>query len=237
MGAWDVNKLGWVVTPFSSHGGAWPRSRHDFSLTRVSAGRGGTVRMRGWGGQHGVRGPHSPGRADPPLAPPMELARARTHLSCSTLIACRDLTPRDLNTDSTLVSLAGNIHPKERQSQGAASPTQLHAVPPELSMAHLRNLQGRSRTGREHGATGQAAWPGLSPTVPRTEGKASQQQNTEAWGRPPVISEKGDRPSIASIRQETAKANLTLQTPSWNLRVTVPHPQAHPTWGPLPLAV
>lgn len=71
MGAWDVNKLGWVVTPFSSHGGAWPRSRNDFSLTRVTAGRGGNCLVGGGGagGQHGIGGSHSPRRADPPLDP------------------------------------------------------------------------------------------------------------------------------------------------------------------------
>lgn len=53
MGAGDVNKLRWVVTPFSSHGDAWPRSRNDFSLTRSSAGRGGTVRKGGGGGNMG----------------------------------------------------------------------------------------------------------------------------------------------------------------------------------------
>lgn len=67
------------------------------------------------------------------LWPPLvELARVRAHLSHSTLTACTDLTPRDLNTDTTLVSLAGNIHPKERQSQGAAKPPH-NSVPLYLS--------------------------------------------------------------------------------------------------------
>lgn len=130
MGAWDVNKLGWVVTPFSSHGGEWPRSRNDFSLTRVTAGRGGNCLVGGGGGGGGAtwdRGlTQSQESRSTSGSPPVELARARTHLSQCTLIACIDLTPRDLDTDTTLVSLAGNIRPKERQSQGAASP---HTTP------------------------------------------------------------------------------------------------------------
>lgn len=123
MGVWDVNKLGWVLTPFSSHGGAWPRSRNGFSLTRVTRRRGNNS----VGGATGGRGLTQSQEPQIHLwPPPVELTKARMHLSHSTLTACRVLTPRDLRTGTSFVSPAGNVHPKECQSQGAASP---HTTP------------------------------------------------------------------------------------------------------------
>lgn len=112
-------------------------------------------------------------------------------------------------------------------------------------MSHLRNMskQIQDQWGTHSNRRSCLAWAESTIHPHRREGPFKQRTHKH-WESTCTLTtmllkslRKVTIPARKAFNEKLQRANLTLQPLNGNLRTTAPNPQAHPSWGPLPLAV